>query len=95
MKKSFSVRNTRYASDIETIIDIDYKMDENGTAHTKTLYRVVKHGMGRSRTILNNQQWEQIHESMFENNLQCLKWLLDENKKNRDNLKTQTKEETI
>ena len=86
MKKSFSIRNIRYASDIETIIDIDYEMDEDGTAHTRTSYRVVKHGMGRSRTILNNQQWEQISESMRDNNLQCLEWLIDENKKNRANL---------
>ena len=86
MKKSFSVRNTRYGNDIETIVDVNYEMDKNGMAHTKTSYRVVKHGMGRSRTILNNQQWEQISESMFQTNLDSLRWWVNEEKKNKDNL---------
>lgn len=86
MKKSFSIRNTRYGSDIETIVDVNYEMDENGMANSKTSCRVVKHGMGRSRTILNNQQWEQIRESMFQAHLDSLRWWVNENKKNKDNL---------
>ena len=86
MKKSFSVRNTRYGNDIETIVDVNYEMDENGMARSKTSCRAVKHGMGRSRTILNNQQWEQISESMFQANLDSLRWCVNENKKNKDNL---------
>lgn len=86
MRKSFSNRNTRYGNDIETIVDVDYELDENGAlddGNYKLSTRVVRRdSKGRSRTIINDQQWTQISELVFDAKSQYMKWVI-ENRKNR------------
>lgn len=81
MKKTFSLRN----ANIETIIVVDYEINNDGEVFTKTNCRVVKHGMGRSRTIMNNETWEQARELMFKTNLQVIEWMLNKNNKENNN----------
>jgi len=76
MKKTFSCKN----ANIETKIVVDYEMDNDGKVSTKTNYRVIKHGMGHSRTIMNSETWELTQELMFETNLQALEWIFNKNK---------------
>jgi hypothetical protein len=82
MKKSFSVRT----ADIEVIVTVE-KIITPPKPHKGKLVngvrfsysgRVVKHGMGRSRTILNNRDFKIVNEALGPLAEQRVGWMLAE-----------------
>ena len=72
MIKSFSVRT----ADIEVIVTVkkmDFAVDGNMFTYSG---RVIKHGMGRSRTILNERDFEIVNEALGNLAEERLGWML-------------------
>jgi hypothetical protein len=84
MKKSFSVRT----ADIEVIVTVEkvitapkpYKGELVNGVRFNYSGRVVKHGMGRSRTILNNRDFKIVDEALGNLAEQRVGWMLAERK---------------
>ena len=84
MKKSFSVRT----ADIEVIVTVEkvitapkpYKGELVNGVRFSYSGRVVKHGMGRSRTILNNRDFKIVDEALGNLAEQRVGWMLAERK---------------
>ena len=84
MKKSFSVRT----ADIEVIVTVEkvitppkpYKGELVNGVRFSYSGRVIKHGMGRSRTILNKRDFEIVSEALGNLAEQRLGWMLAERK---------------
>ena len=82
MKKSFSVRT----ADIEVIVTVEkvitspkpYKGELVNGVRFSYSGRVVKHGMGRSRTIVNSVDYEALSEASFKFACDSMRWHIRE-----------------
>lgn len=76
MKKIFSSR----VGNIEVIVEETLKLQE-GDKMVRVVSRkgrVVKHGMGRSRTIVNHEDYEALSEANYKFAYESMRWHIRE-----------------
>ena len=76
MKKTFSSR----VNDIEVVVEETLKLLEGDkvVSVVSRRGRVVKHGMGRSRTIVSHKDYEALSEASFNIACDSMRWHIRE-----------------